>query len=196
MCVLPVKDIRSEAHCVSAGRTLTLTKDGRVAVPILNPTEKELTIRQGQKIAYALPAFTELIDEKATLTDYLQGDCNACKRKYNQSLTHVKSVCSSMASQAESAHSGRSNFPAKDEVEKLELLPNLEELKDRISPAQLDRLRAVLEAITAVLAKNKADVGRCRLIEHRIDLEPDVVPHHEGARRMAPFKAEKANEEV
>ncbi len=81
-------------------------------------------------------------------------------------------------------------------MEKVELLPNLEEFKDRITPAQLDRLRAVLEAIAAVFAKNKADVGRCRLIEHRIDLEPDAVPHHEGARRMAPFKAEKANEEV
>ncbi len=61
VCVLPIKDIRHEANCVSAGRTLTLTKDGRVAVPILNPTDRELSMRQGQKVAYALPAFTELI---------------------------------------------------------------------------------------------------------------------------------------
>ncbi len=33
-------------------------------------------------------------------------------------------------------------------------------------------------------------------MEHRIDLKPDAVPHHEGARRMASWKAEKANEEV
>ena len=59
ICVLLVKDIRSEANCASAGRTLTLTKDGRVAVPILNPRDRELTLRQGQKVAYALPAFTE-----------------------------------------------------------------------------------------------------------------------------------------
>ncbi len=39
VCVLPIEDIRHEA---SAGRTLTLTKDGRVAVPILNPTDREL----------------------------------------------------------------------------------------------------------------------------------------------------------
>ncbi len=79
-----------------------------------------------------------------------------------------------------------------DEVEKVELLPNLDELKDRITPAQLDGLRAVLEENVAVFA----DVGRCRIVEHRIDLEPDAVPHHEGARRMAPWKAEKTNEEV
>ena len=33
-------------------------------------------------------------------------------------------------------------------------------------------------------------------MEHRIDLEPGAVPHHESARRMASWKAEKANEEV
>ena len=63
-----------------------------------------------------------------------------------------------------SAPSGRSNFPAKDELDKIELLPNLEELKDRITPARLDRLKAVLQANAAVFAKSKADVGRCRLM--------------------------------
>ncbi len=47
----------------------------------------------------------------------------------------------------------------------------------------------MLESNAAVFAKNKADIGRCKLIEHRIDLE-------DGAGRMAPLKAEKANEEV
>ncbi len=55
VCVLHIKDVRSEAQCVPAGRTLTLTKDGRVAVPILILTEKELTMRQGKNIAYVLP---------------------------------------------------------------------------------------------------------------------------------------------
>ena len=62
LCVLPIKDVRSEASCVSARRTLTLTKDGRVAVPILNPTDREIFMRPGQKVAYALPAFYELTD--------------------------------------------------------------------------------------------------------------------------------------
>ncbi len=38
-------------------------------------------------------------------------------------------------------------------------------------------------------------MGRRNLVEHRIDLEPDAIPHHEGARRMAPWKAQQANEE-
>ena len=33
-------------------------------------------------------------------------------------------------------------------------------------------------------------------MEHRIELEPDAIPWREGARRLAPFKAEKAKEEI
>ncbi len=54
----------------------------------------------------------------------------------------------------------------------------------------------MLDSNAAVFAENKADIGHCKLVEHRIDLEDGAVPHHEGARRMAPLKAEKANEEV
>ncbi len=67
LCVLPIKVVRSEASCVSAGGTLKLTKDGRVAVPMLNPTEKEIYLTPGQKVAYALPAFTELIDTRESV---------------------------------------------------------------------------------------------------------------------------------
>ncbi len=185
--MLTIKDIRSESTCASAGRSLTLTKDGHVAVPILNPTDRELTL---------LPAFTELVDTKQTLSECLKDDCQACNLRYRQNFSQVKSLCSSASTLNGSAPSGRSNFPAKNELEKVELLPNLDELKDRLTPVQLARLQAVLEANAAVSAKNKADVGRCRLVEHRIDLEPNPIPHHEGARHMAPWKAEKANKEV
>ncbi len=152
VCVLPIKNIRHEANCVSAGRTLTLTEDGRVAVPILNPTDRELSMRQGQKVAYALPAFTELIDQTQKLNDCLKEDCKACKTKYKNNLSNVKSICSSVATPVGSVQSGSSNFPAKDQLDKVELLPNLEELKDRITPMQLERLQAVLEANAAVFA--------------------------------------------
>ncbi len=133
LCVLPIKDVRNESSCVSAGRTLTLTKDGRVAVPMLNPTDKELVIRPGQKVAYALPAFTELIDTTEKFRDSLDERCKACNAKYKVSALHVKSLCSSQDSM-QSTPSGRSNFPAKAEMDKVDLLPDLEGLTDRISP--------------------------------------------------------------
>ena len=44
--------------------------------------------------------------------------------------------------------------------------------------------------------KHKADLGRCKTLQHFIDLEPEVNPHREGARRTTPDKALKVNEEV
>ena len=57
-------------------------------------------------------------------------------------------------------------------------------------------MKTVLLENQSVFAKNKADMGRCNLEEHRIDLEADAVPHHKGASRMASWKAQQANEEV
>ena len=44
--------------------------------------------------------------------------------------------------------------------------------------------------------KHKADIGRCTIAKHPVEIEPGAVPHREGARRMSPEKAERANQEV
>ena len=44
--------------------------------------------------------------------------------------------------------------------------------------------------------ENKSDIGRCKIAKHKIELEPEAIPHREGARRMSPDKAAKANQEV
>ena len=44
--------------------------------------------------------------------------------------------------------------------------------------------------------KRKADIGRCTIAKHTIEVDPGAVPHREGARRMSPEKAERANQEV
>ena len=49
---------------------------------------------------------------------------------------------------------------------------------------------------TTFFMKHKADIGKCTIAKHRIELEPETIPHREGARRMSPDKAAKANQEV
>ena len=44
--------------------------------------------------------------------------------------------------------------------------------------------------------KHKADIGRCTIAKHRIELEPENIPHREGAKRMSLDKAAKPNQEV
>ena len=36
----------------------------------------------------------------------------------------------------------------------------------------------------------------CKIAKHKIEIEPNAEPHREGARRMSPDKAAKANQEV
>ena len=76
------------------------------------------------------------------------------------------------------------------------MLPDISELRERLTPAQLGKLQQVLIKNQGVFAKSKSDLGCTNMVEHRIDLEPNAVPWREGARRLAPFKAEKVKEEI
>ena len=58
-----------------------------------------------------------------------------------------------------------------------------------------DKLASVLSEYDDLFMKNKSDIGRCKIAKHRIELEPEAIPHREGARRMSPDKAAKANQE-
>ena len=59
-----------------------------------------------------------------------------------------------------------------------------------------DQLANILDEYDDLFMKHKADIGKCTIAKHRIELEPEAIPHREGARRMSPNKAAKANQEV
>ncbi len=163
---------------------------------MLNPTDNQMTLRKGQKVVYALPAKSEIPDLNVEEKRCSQEVCRGCQNGGVDKIEgRIKSVASSINSEA-TMSSGRSFFPGKEELKQPDVLPDLSELEDKLTTKQLQKLRSVLLENSSVFAKNKADMGRCNLIEHRIDLEPDAIPHHEGARRMASWKAAQANEEV
>ena len=116
--------------------------------------------------------------------------CDTSERHEERSRLHVIRTYSSVDQEWKI---GCSFFPGKEELKQPDVLPDLSDLKDKLATKQLERLRSVLVGNASVFSKNKADMGRCNLVEHRIDLEADAVPHQEGARRMAPWKATQAN---
>ena len=59
-----------------------------------------------------------------------------------------------------------------------------------------EKLESILNEYEDLFMKNKSDKGRCKIAKCRIELEQEVVPHREGARRMSPDKAAKTNQEV
>ena len=73
---------------------------------------------------------------------------------------------------------------------------DLSEVEKTWGPEVCKKLENLMDEYESLFMKHKADLGRCTLAEHGIELEPNVEPHREGARRMSPLKAAKANEEV
>ena len=74
--------------------------------------------------------------------------------------------------------------------------PDLSSVLSSWGEGARDKLASVLNEYDDLFMKNKSDIGRCKIAKHRIELEPEAIPHREGARRMSPDKAAKANQEV
>ena len=59
-----------------------------------------------------------------------------------------------------------------------------------------DPLSKFLNELDDLFMNYKADIGKCEIAKHPVEVEPGAVPHREGARRMSSDKAERANQEV
>ena len=74
--------------------------------------------------------------------------------------------------------------------------PNLSSVLSFWGKEARDKLGGFVSECDDLFMKNKADIGRCKIAKHRIDLKPEAVPQREGARSMSQDKAAKANQEV
>ena len=73
----------------------------------------------------------------------------------------------------------------------------LDEVRNLWGPAASDTLDKLLKEFDDLFMKYKADIGKCKIAKHPVvEVEPGAIPHREGARRMSPDKAERANQEV
>ena len=72
----------------------------------------------------------------------------------------------------------------------------LQKVKDLWRASACDSLGNIPSVFDDLFMKHKADIGRCTIAEHPVEVEPGAIPHREGARRMSPKKAERANLEV
>ena len=72
----------------------------------------------------------------------------------------------------------------------------LDEVRGLWGPAASDTLSKLLKEFDDLFMKYKADIGNFKIAKHPVEVEPGAVPHREGARRMSPDKAERANQQV
>ena len=105
-----------------------------------------------------------------------------------------------MKSETDDGLSSCSNFPERPTETELAankpVLPEIENLKGKISDKELDSLSAVLNRNADGFSKHKADIGCCNFVEYEIEIEEGSVPHREGARRMTPHRSEACRKEI
>ena len=72
----------------------------------------------------------------------------------------------------------------------------LQEVKDLWGASGCESLGNKLSEFDELFMKHKAGIGSCKIAKHPVEVEPGATPHREGARRMSPEKAERANQVV
>ena len=72
----------------------------------------------------------------------------------------------------------------------------LDDVRNLCGSTARDTPENLLSEFDDLFMKFKAVIGKCKIGKHPVELEPGAVPHREGARRMSPEKAERANQEV
>ena len=72
----------------------------------------------------------------------------------------------------------------------------LQEVKDLWGHEASTSLEIILADFDDLFMKHEADLGRCTIAKHPVDVEPGAVSNREDARRMSPEKAERTKQEV
>ena len=200
VCLVPNPNSKSSAILE---RSFSLTQSGLCVSVLLNTEATTVTIQRGKKLGYALPLNTDFQSvENLKKFDVTKCPLHANRECIMRRVNELKSSRKlfSMKSETHDGLSSCSNFPERPTEAELAankpVLPEIENLKGKISDKELDSLRAVLNRNADVFSKHKADIGCCNFVEHENEIEEGSVPHREGARRMTPNKSEACRKEI
>ena len=185
------------------GRSFSLTQSRLCVSVLLNTEATTVKIQSGKKLGYALPLNTDFWSVK----NLKKFDVTKCPLHANQEciLKRINELkpskkLFSMKSETDDGLSSCSKFPERPTETELAankpVLPEIEQLKGKISDKELDSLKSVLNRNADVFSKHNADIGCCNFVEHEIEMEEGSVPHRKGARRMTSHKSEACRKEI
>ena len=201
--VHPCSD-KSNALFVSEDTLTSMGEDGVLYFAIRNQTDEEVVKIKAQTVV-GKAVLTNFVFNSVPIQDSLEASKFSAVNQVHRDLDlDTSSELSSFAQ----------NFLSSTEPSELDLSEN--EKRKRTDPQLLkpipgpdlssvlsswgeearDKLASVLSEYDDLFMKNKSDIGRCKIAKHQIKLEPEAIPHREGARRMSPDKAAKAIQEV
>ena len=198
--------IKSSSVFVSEDTLTSVGEGGIVFLAILNQTDKERVKIKAQTVIGKAALTTFVLNYVLMQTE---GEASKLSAEYvNQILrnfdmdtsSEFSSFAQNFLSSTEPSEAGLSDNekPKRTDPQLLKAIPgpDLSSVLSSWGEEARNKLETILNEYEDLFMKNKSDIGRCKIAKHKIELEPEAIPHREGARRMSPDKAAKANQEV
>ena len=194
----------------------TVSETGTLYVSLINLTSNQQRVRCGAHLGTVVPvslvyqAVPQNLDATAETDHKTEADnsrANFVYKVYSEmNLSTASELTSSsefeFLSSTDPSEAGLSEREIRKRTDPDLLAPipgpdsQLQEVKKLWGASACESLDNILNEFDDLFMKRKAEIGRCTIAKHTIDVEPGAVPHREGARRMSPEKAERANQEV
>ena len=192
----------------------TVSEAGHVFVSVLNLTSNPQRIRRGTQLGNVVPvslvyrAIPQQSAPKPALRTQVDNDQFAFGNKTYEEMNYdtdsqlTSSSEFEFLSSSDPSEEGLSEREVRKRTDPELMAPiqgpesQLKEVQNLWGPKASASLENILTEFDDLFKKHKADFGRCTIAKHPVELEPDAVTHREGARRMSPEKAQRANQEV
>ena len=194
----------------------TVSETGTLFVSLINLTSNPQRMRCGVQLGTVVPitvvyqAVPQCLDSPTTTrtkTDADDSRANFVHKIYSEvNLSTASELTSSsefeFLSSTDPSEAGLSEREIRKRTDPELMAPipgpesQLQAVKDFWGASACESLSNLLDEFDELFMKHKADIGRCTIAKHTVEVEPGAVPHREGARRMSPEKAERANQEV
>ena len=191
----------------------TVSEADHVFVSVLNLTSNPQRVRRGTQLGNVVPvslvyrAIPQQSTPKPTQRAQVDNDQFAFVNKIYEEMNYdtnsqLTSSEFEFLSSTDPIEEGLSEREVRKRTDPELIAPvqgpesQLQEVQNLWGPKASASLENLLTEFDDLFMKNKADIGRCTIAKHPVELEPGAVPHREGARRMSPEKAERANQEV
>ena len=194
----------------------TVSETGTLYVSLINLTSNPQRVRCGVQLGTVVPvslvyqAVPQNLGSSTTTSKETNADNGranfVCKVYSEMNLSTASELTSSsefeFLSSTDPSESGLSEREIRKRTDPELMAPipgpdsQLQEVKDLWGASACESLGRILNEFDDLFMKHKADIGRCTIAKHTVEVEPGAVPHREVARRMSPEKAERANQEV
>ena len=194
----------------------TVVETGTLYVSLINLTSNAQRVRCGVQLGTVVPvslsyqAVPQELDDAAKTSEQTESDKGranfVCELYSEMNLSTASELTSSsefeFLSSTDPSEEGLSEreIRKRTDPELIASIPGpdsqLQEVKDLWGARACESLGNILNEFDDLFMKHKADIGRCTIAKHTVEVEPGAIPHHEGARRMSPEKAERASQEV